>query len=109
MKLVRTLVVTATLALGSASLAYAQTTPMADPGASQNPAVKAQGEIVSGPLAKGHNSYTKAQARGRIEKAGFTQVTGLMKDADGLWQAQAMQNGQSVNVALDFKGNVSTH
>ena len=54
----------------------------------------------------GANSYTEAQARGHIEKAGFTSVNGLKKDDQGIWQATAMQAGKSVAVALDFKGNV---
>jgi hypothetical protein len=59
-------------------------------------------------LAKGQNSFTRTEARGRIEKAGYTDVTGLVMDANGLWQAQAMHGGQRVNVALDYKGVVST-
>ena len=54
----------------------------------------------------GANSYTEAQARGHIEKVGLTAVTGLKKDSDGIWRATAMKAGKSVNVALDFKGNV---
>jgi len=28
-------------------------------------------------------------------------------DADGLWQANAMRDGQAVKVALDYKGDVA--
>ena len=108
MKRLQTLAFTAALALAPATLALAQASPMAQPGAGHNAAVKSPGRIGNGPLSKGHNSFTKGEARYRIQHAGYTQVTGLMKDSDGLWQAQAMLNGQSVNVALDYKGNVST-
>ena len=54
----------------------------------------------------GANSYTEAQARGHIEKAGFTAVNGLKKDGQGIWHATATQVGKAVSVALDFKGNV---
>ncbi len=59
-------------------------------------------------LAKGHNSFTEAEASSRIRSAGYTDVKGLMLDADGLWRASAMQNGQSVHVALDYKGNLAS-
>jgi hypothetical protein len=97
------------LALGIASSALAQgQTPMADPSAPANPAVKSPNTMDATSLAKGHNSFTKGQAKGRIEKAGYTSVSGLALDADGIWQGQAMKDGQSVHVGLDYKGNVAT-
>lgn len=93
----------------AASGAYAQdnSTPTPDPNAAANPAVKSSDAQASTGLAKGQNSFTKAQAKGRITKAGYTDITGLTKDANGLWQAQATRDGQHVNVALDYKGDVS--
>jgi hypothetical protein len=61
------------------------------------------------PLVAGANSFTEAQAQDRIEKAGFTQVKGLKKDAQGIWRGTAMQSGKQVNVALDFQGNVAAN
>ena len=58
---------------------------------------------------KGANSFTEAQAKQRIEKAGFTSVTGLTKDADGIWRGKASKGGAMVEVALDYKGNVSSN
>lgn len=55
---------------------------------------------------KGRNSFTMGEARRRIEKGGFTQVTGLKKDADGVWRGKAMKNGASVDVYCDYQGNV---
>jgi len=60
------------LSLGS-SLTLAQTTSTTEKGAP----------------APGANSFTETQAKDRIEKAGFTQVTGLRKDAQGIWHAAA--------------------
>ena len=54
----------------------------------------------------GANSFTEAQAVDRIEKAGFTNVTGLKKDDTGVWRATGMQGGKPMSIALDFKGNV---
>jgi hypothetical protein len=56
----------------------------------------------------GANSFTEAQAKDRIERAGFAQVSGLRKDDQGVWRASATKSGAQVNVALDFRGNVTT-
>jgi hypothetical protein len=56
----------------------------------------------------GANSFTEAQAKDRIEKAGFTQVSGLRKDDQGIWRASATKGDAKVNVSVDFRGNVTT-
>jgi hypothetical protein len=56
----------------------------------------------------GANSFTESQAKSRIEGAGFTQVTGLKKDDNGVWRGSAMQKGKQVTVSVDFRGNVVT-
>jgi len=55
---------------------------------------------------KGANSFTSAQAKDRAVAAGYTDIAPLMKDADGIWRGAARRGGDSVNVAIDFKGNV---
>jgi hypothetical protein len=54
----------------------------------------------------GANSFTEGQAKSRIEDKGFKNVSGLKKDADGVWRGKASQGGKSVNVSVDFQGNV---
>ena len=54
----------------------------------------------------GANSFTEGQAKSQIEARGFTNVTGLMKDSDGVWRGTATQGGKSVKVSVDFQGNV---
>ena len=56
--------------------------------------------------AKGANSFTEAQAKSRIEANGFTKVSGLAKDQDGVWRGKAMKSGASHDVSLDYQGNV---
>jgi putative membrane protein len=63
------------------------------------------GTNASPPL-PGANSFTEAQARSRIEKAGFASVSGLKKDDQGIWRGQATKDGKPVAVSLDYKGNV---
>ena len=58
--------------------------------------------------AKGANSFTDGEARRRIESNGYTEVTGLQKDHDGIWHGAAKKDGGSVKVWLDYKGNVGT-
>jgi hypothetical protein len=105
MKIARIIAIASCLTLGAAPFAAAQ--PSADPSAPPNQAVKAPADTGSAPLAKGHNSFTSNQAKSRIEKAGYTDVSMLDLDADGLWQATASHDGQSVHVALDYKGDVA--
>ncbi|PZM15818.1 PepSY domain-containing protein, partial [Rhizobium tubonense] len=54
----------------------------------------------------GHNSFTEAQAKERIEKAGYSGVTALKLDDKGIWQSTATKDGKSVTVTLDYQGNV---
>ena len=89
------------IAAGLATGAVAQTT-----GNSHNPAAKNPTAVSTPAAAKGHNSFTEAQARGRIAKAGYTGVSKLVKNANGVWQGSATKDGKSVLIGLDYKGNV---
>ena len=55
---------------------------------------------------KGANSFTESQAADRIKEKGFTEVTGLAKDKDGIWRGKAKKDSKDVDVSLDFQGNV---
>ncbi|MFK0278659.1 PepSY domain-containing protein [Ensifer sp. NPDC090286] len=54
----------------------------------------------------GSNSFTEEQAKDRINEAGYTEITGLKLDETGVWRATAMKDGKSVQVALDYQGNI---
>jgi hypothetical protein len=56
--------------------------------------------------AKGANSFTAGQARTRIEKEGYANVSDLTKDDNGVWHGKAQKDGQQLAVWLDYKGNV---
>ena len=118
------------LALGTAALspALAQTTtttPSTNPPSvtapgtmrdnttgtnSSTPAVQTDSSRrnTSAPVA-GANSFTEGQARSRMEEAGFSSLTGLHKDDQGIWRGRGMHGGQSVDVSLDYQGNVTGH
>ena len=55
----------------------------------------------------GRNSFTMTEATRRITSAGYTQVTGLKKDPQGIWRGQAQKSGSAVAVSLDYQGNVT--
>ena len=78
-------------------------------GNSHNPAVKNPHAATAHVAAKGRNSFTQSQARGRIQKAGYTRVSGLAKNRNGVWQGKAFRGKRPVHVALDYKGNVTVH
>ena len=54
----------------------------------------------------GANSFTEGQARDRMEHSGFSNISGLKVDNQGIWHGQGMKDGKSVTVALDYQGNV---
>lgn len=83
--------------------------PHADPAAMGNAAMKESHPQNAGPLAAGANSFTKGQAIKHIQHSGFTNVSDLTQDENGVWHGKAVKGGQTVNVALDFKGNVVTN
>ena len=62
----------------------------------------------SAPVA-GANSFTESQARSRIEAAGYTGVSGLMKDKDGVWHGKASKAGTMMTVSLDYQGNITAN
>jgi hypothetical protein len=99
----------ATLGLTGAVALQAQDRPTASPHAAANPATKSPDAMTQAPLARGRTSFTRAQARARLEKAGYSHVSDLAKDRDGLWQARAMRHGRWVKAAVDYKGNVAAH
>ena len=73
--------------------------------ACQNDVFMAKAPEPGAPI-KGANSFTEGQAKDRALAAGFTSVSSLVKDGDGIWRGTAMKDGKSVKVAVDFKGNV---
>jgi hypothetical protein len=55
----------------------------------------------------GANSFTESQAKSRLETNGYANVSSLQKDANGVWRGKASKGGQTVDVSVDFQGNVT--
>jgi opacity protein-like surface antigen len=101
----KSLVIVAALAL-SASAALAQNPPAQS--GPNNPAVNTTGRNNADQPVSGANSFTEGQAKSRIESSGYSSVSELKKDDNGVWRGKAMKDGKSVDVSLDFQGNVIT-
>jgi hypothetical protein len=56
----------------------------------------------------GANSFTESQAVSRLAELGYTNPTELRQGEDGIWRGKAMKDGQTIDVAVDFQGNVVT-
>jgi hypothetical protein len=94
-------VATALLITGAA---YAQA-PAAKDGPGNN-AVNNEQKNSDTPVA-GRNSFTEGQAKSAIEKAGYSDVTDLKKDDNGVWRGKASKSGSASAISVDFQGNVN--
>jgi hypothetical protein len=60
-------------------------------------------------ISPGANSFTEAQARSRLERNGYAEVSALTKDQNGVWRGSATKNGTSVHVSVDFRGHIASN
>ncbi|MDK4713542.1 PepSY domain-containing protein [Rhizobium sp. CNPSo 4039] len=97
----KSIFVAALLLSATAALAQSQT-----PSTSQTTPAVNTGQNPGAPVA-GKNSFTEDQAKSRIEAAGYTDVTALKLDGQGVWRATAKKDGKDTGVSLDFQGNVT--
>jgi hypothetical protein len=92
--MIRALSLAAALAAGLAFPAFADDT-------SANTAAEAQ--ATQGPATQ--NLFTQDQARQHLMHLGYTNISGLTKDADGKWVGTATKDGRTLIVAVDVKGS----
>lgn len=86
--------------------AVAAQTPPAKSGPGNN-AINSPDQKNSNAPVAGANSFTEGQARSRIEDAGYTGVSDLKKDDNGVWRGKAKKGGSTTGVSVDFQGNVN--
>jgi hypothetical protein len=94
------------LGLIAATPALAENPP-AQSGPNNN-AVNSAGQNNSDAPVAGRNSFTEGQAKSKIEDAGYTNVTELKKDDNGVWRGEASKGGAATAVSVDFQGNVNS-
>lgn len=99
----KTVLATAMMIAGAAS---AQAND-ASASVSTMPAVATSSTVNPAAPVAGRNSFTERQARDRIATQGYTDVSPLKKDADGIWRGTALLSGKKVGVSLDYQGNVT--
>ena len=54
----------------------------------------------------GANSFTEGQAHSRLEKDGFSNISELTKDKNGIWRGRASKAAKELEVGVDYKGNI---
>ena len=89
---------------GKTALPRIDITPLARE--SDNPAVKTTEGNNPGAPVTGANSFTETQAKSQIEAKGYSNVSALKKDDNGIWRGTAMKDDKLVQISLDFQGNV---
>ena len=94
----------ATLTTGAALAQYGAKAPANPPAAQTQTQTKP-----ATPATPSAAAMTETQAKARIESQGFTNVSELKKDAQGMWSAKAMKDGKSVQVSLDARGQAIQH
>ncbi len=105
----RLLATTLIMGLAAGALAEGAAAQNAAPAANHNASTPAVANTTAnnpGAPAAGANSFTEAEAKSHIEKAGYSNVSGLIKDKDGIWRGKASKGDATVDVALDYQGNV---
>ncbi len=63
-------------------------------------------DIEAGAPLTGANSFTENQAKDRVVANGWMMPAVMTKDVNGIWRGSSMKDGKSINVAVDYKGNV---
>jgi hypothetical protein len=89
----------------AATAAFAQDAPAQS--GPQNPAVKSMDQNNASAPVAGANSFTRSEARSRLEARGYTRISDLRKDHAGVWRARAHKDGHLVAVSVDYQGNVN--
>ena len=90
--MIRTIAIAAALATSLAALPALAETPAANTAATE-----------AGTAAKG-NLFTEKQARAHLLHLGYTNVSALTKDENGVWHGSATKDGNTRTVAVDVKG-----
>lgn len=95
------LAITAIVASLASLGAHAQT-PTTSPAPAPAPA------DANAPL-PGANSFTEGPAKSRLEANGYSAISELEKDDNGVWKGTDPHGGQPVTVSVDYRGNITRH
>jgi hypothetical protein len=97
------------MAVGALAMAgMANAGPVSPPSSAKNDPINTDANKAEKAQTPGSTSFTEAQAKGHIENAGYTDVSGLKKTPKGFWTGMAKKGGKPVQVSVDYKGAVSS-
>jgi hypothetical protein len=74
-----------------------------------NPAIDTTPTTGDHGQASGASSFTEGQARGALEHAGYTNITGLTQNSSGQWEGAATRHGHETHVSIDYRGAITAH
>ena len=94
--MIRTIAIAAALATSLVALPALAETPAATPARRRKPR----------PPPKG-NLFTEQQAREHLSHLGYSGISNLTKDENGVWRGSATKDGNTRTVAVDVKGAVA--
>jgi hypothetical protein len=60
------------------------------------------------PIASEAKTTDTDMIRSKIERMGFTDVSGLSRDSLGVWRAKAKRGAETVDIAVDKGGRIKT-
>jgi hypothetical protein len=99
------------LCIASASVAHAQSVPLAGTGvstATQNyNAMPPLARDPKGTIAPQNGTAEEAYVKDKIRSAGYTGINSLIRDTAGTWHALAYKGPADVEVALDQSGHLT--
>jgi hypothetical protein len=75
---------------------YSRTSPAPSPATATAPQATAR-------------AFTEDQAKSQIEAKGYSNVSGLRKDAKGIWRGKAEMDGSPKNVILEVNGDITAN
>jgi hypothetical protein len=96
----------AVLGLVIAGAAVAQTAPTTTSPSPPAVATNQGDSNTSAAPVAGKNSFTEAQARARLHTHGYRTVSALQQDDKSIWRGTAKKHGKTVDVAVDYQGNL---
>ena len=64
-------------------------------------------ELEAKKLKPGANSFAEGQARQLLQDSGYSDVSPLVNDKDGIWHGTATKDRKTVEVSVDFQGRIA--
>ena len=79
---------------------------LAQPVRAQNPIATPKQLETQNKLKPGANSFAESQARDLLKKQGYSDVSPLVNDKDGIWHGKAVKNQTTYDVSVDYQGHI---